>query len=99
MYLRVAVCESLHALFGCQLLVNWEEQQSWHKRLGGHLEHPVQLTPSSLRSPEQLELVGNPNIAQIQCACAGVGVNGVGDLIVLALAETSKIDQSSIARE
>jgi len=51
-----------------------------------------QLTPSSLRSLEQLEPLSNPNIARIHRPCAGVGVNDVGDLIVAALIEASEIE-------
>jgi len=51
-----------------------------------------QLTTSSLRSLEQLKPLSNGNIAGIQFACAGVGVNGVGDLIVATFVEASEIE-------
>jgi hypothetical protein len=50
------------------------------------------LTTSSLRSLEQLETLSNRNIGRIQLACTSIGVNGVGDLIVTALIEASKIE-------
>lgn len=50
-----------------------------------------QLTTGCLRGLEQLEPLSNRNIARVQLACAGIGVNGVGDLVVTALVEASEI--------